>query len=185
MTVALVLGGARCVYGDVEAALALGHFDGVVACNDITTRWPGPLAAAVSKHPERWAGWLKQRADAGRAPPARIFAHLEVRNATPKALRHVTDFTEFRFPGQTGTGSSGLFALKVALDDLGFDKAVLCGVPMSADRGHFAYGPTWPDAIHYQPAWREALPAIQDRARSLSGWTRNLLGAPTKDWLTA
>ena len=183
MTVALVLGGARCVYADVEAALALGHFDGVVACNDITTRWPGPLAAAVSKHPERWAGWLNQRADAGHAPPARIFAHLEVRNATPKALRHVTDFTEFRFPGQTGTGSSGLFALKVALVDLGFDRAVLCGVPISEMAGHVTNGPVWSDAPHYREAWTEAAPEIIGRARSMSGWTRDLLGAPTADWI--
>lgn len=182
MTVALVLGGAACVFNDVEVALALGKFDGVIACNDMAARWPGRLDAAVSKHPERWTGWLAARERRRFPAPDRVISHLE---AEGQASEAVTGHTEFRFPGQTASGSSGLFALKVALVDLGFDKAVLCGVPMSADRGHFAYGPTWPDAIHYQPAWREALPAIQDRARSLSGWTRNLLGAPTKDWLTA
>jgi hypothetical protein len=32
---ALVLGGAACVWRDVEAALELGEYDIVVACNDI------------------------------------------------------------------------------------------------------------------------------------------------------
>ena len=106
-----------------------------------------------------------------------------MQNATPKALRHVTDFTEFRFPGQTGTGSSGLFALKVALVDLGFDRAVLCGVPISEMAGHVTNGPVWGDAPHYREAWTEAAPEIIGRARSMSGWTRDLLGAPTADWI--
>lgn len=183
MKAALVLGSASCVFADVEQALALGRFDGVIACNDMAARWPGRLDAAVSKHPERWSGWLAAR-DRRRFPaPDRVISHLEAETHAPAP--EVTAYVEFRLPGQTSTGSSGLFALKVALVDLGFDRAVLCGVPMSADRGHFAYGPIWPDAIHYQPAWREALPAIRDRARSLSGWTRDLLGAPTKEWLTA
>lgn len=181
MNVALVLGSARGVFDEVEAALSLGAFDDVVACNDIATRWPGPLAAVASKHPDRWPGWLAARAAAGFPAPARVFAHLEAQPSFAD-LGAVTDFTEYRFDGQDGTGSSGLFALKVALVDLGFDRAVLCGIPLSEAAGHISNGPVWQEAVHYRSAWTQAAPQISDRARSMSGWTRDLLGAPTREW---
>ncbi len=43
--------------------------------------------------------------------------------------------------------------------------------------------PVWGDAPHYREAWTDALPEIAGRARSMSGWTRDLLGAPTADWI--
>jgi len=90
-----------------------------------------------------------------------------------------------RFPGQSDTGSSGLFALKVALTDLGFDCALLCGIPMAPVTGHFFDAAPWTGAGAHQLGWKQALPAIRDRARSMSGWTQHLLGAPTTDWLAA
>lgn len=184
MSTALVLGGAGCVWADVEAALELGEFDGVVTCNDITAAWPGRIDAAVSLHSDSWPRWIIARDRAGYARPERVLGHLEF---TDRERRKdvVTGYAEYRFPGQTRTGSSGLFALKVALVDLGFDRAVLCGVPMSAEHGHFFEPTAWRAAQAHQTGWREALPQFQDRARSMSGWTRKLLGPPTADWLSA
>jgi hypothetical protein len=50
MTVALVLGGAACVWDDVEAALYLGEFDGVIGANHIGIVWPGVMDGWVSLH---------------------------------------------------------------------------------------------------------------------------------------
>jgi hypothetical protein len=35
----------------------------------------------------------------------------------------------------------------------------------------------------YRKGWERKLPDIKDRVRSMSGWTKELLGKPTKGWL--
>ena len=96
----------------------------------------------------------------------------------------MTGFTNYLFPGQTSSGTSGLFALKVALIDLGFDRAVLCGIPMQDEAGHLrdAAAP-WSGAVAHWAGWLEAYPQIKDRARSMSGRTADLLGRPTAEWV--
>jgi hypothetical protein len=181
--VALVIGGAGCVWSDVEAALDLGDFDGVVACNDAGAVWTGPLTAWVSLHPEKFGRWLAVRRKRGLPEPEAIYGHEEARTHCPRLSPEITGFPALRFAGQSACGSSGLFALKVALIDLGFDRAVLCGVPMRAEDGHFFTSTAWGDCQHHRAAWGQALPMIGDRARSMSGWTRELLGAPTAAWI--
>lgn len=182
MTTALVLGGAACVWADVAAALELGEFDGVVACNDAAAEWPGPLDALVTLHAEKADLWRARRSRRGLGAPARIIGHLEAKGRSGACS--VAEFVEYRFPGQVATGSSGLFALKAALVDLSFDKAVLCGVPMN-DAPHFFDDAAWRGARSHAAGWQEALPAIGDRARSMSGRTAEWLGRPTSEWLSA
>jgi hypothetical protein len=178
LTVALVLGGANCLWADVEAALDLGEFAAVVACNDASASWPGQLDAMVSLHAEKLHFWMARRTKAGHPPPARLFTK---ENGAPKIEATAT---RYRFPGQDRTGSSALFALKVALIDLGLDKAVLCGVPMTEEGRHFFDAASWRGAPNHRAGWTQALPQIASRARSMSGWTRDLLGAPDAAWLS-
>lgn len=180
MTVALVLGGGDCVWDDVNAALEVGEFDGVVACNDAGAAWPGRLDGWVSLHSDRFAIWSRRRERARLQPADRLFGHKEA----AREGRPAVTYTEFRFPGQENSGSSGLFALKVALIDLGFDRAVLCGVPMSVEHRHFFEDQPWRGAINHRRGWGQAMPQIKDRARSMSGWTKEQLGAPDAAWLT-
>jgi hypothetical protein len=175
---ALVLGSGSGVWADVEAALDIGWFDGAVACNDAAAAWPGALDAAVSYHPAQWPHWLRRRALAGFEPPARVMGH----ETASGRLARVFERVESKFTGQQECGSSGLFALKVALVDLGFDKAVLCGVPMDP-RPHFDKPGAWGDWKVHRQGWIEALPSIAGRARSMSGWTAQLLGRPDEAWL--
>lgn len=182
MGCALVLGGADCIWADVEAALLLGEFDAVVTCNDITARWPGPIAAAASLHAEKWQLWLAQRDRRGYARPERLFGHAEFTRSVLKTDAAV-EFTARHFDGQRDSGSSGLFAAKVALEDLGHDRAVLCGVPMTAEARHFFDNKPWNGAVAHIPGWRQARPSIAGRLRSMSGWTQTFLGEPTADWI--
>jgi len=181
---ALVLGGAGNVWTDIDAALDLGEFSGVVACNDAGAAYPGDLDAWVSLHGEKFGIWASARVAAGYSWPSAILAHMEA-SSTKGLPPCVTGRTEFRFPGQPTTGSSGLFALKVALIDLGFDQAVLCGVPLSAEPGHFFDTAAWTAAAAHKRGWHEALPHIKHRARSMSGWTKEVLGSPDTEWLGA
>jgi hypothetical protein len=165
--IALVLGGADCVWADAEAALDMGEFDGVVGCNAIGRYWPGRMDAWVSLHPEKFGPWCNRREADGLPPHAQRLGLTEV---------------EPRFVGQREPGSSGLFALKVALMDLGFNRAVLCGIPLDT-RPHFDSAPLWPAALNYRTAFLQAKPQFKRRARSMSGWTADQLGRPTEEWL--
>lgn len=177
-----MLGGAHCVWEDVEAALEIGEFDGVVACNDAAAHWPGELDAAVSLHMQSLPRWIKKRDRKGYPRPKHVLGHLELRT-TRVGPGFITGFTEYKLPGQDRSGTSGLFAVKVALVDLAFDKAVLCGIPMNA-QPHFFGGPAWDGHGESWKAWPQALNFIKDRARSMSGRTAELLGEPTPDWIS-
>jgi len=179
MRVALVVGGSASVWEEVEAALALGDYHGAVGCNDVGAIWPGRLDANVSLHADQHRKWAAQRAARGLPPHKRVLIVQGGAQSEPRLSSAVTGETEYRFPGQTVSGSSGLFALKVALIDLGFDRAVLCGIPMCDGAGHILNpGQPWQGGAAHQPGWIQALPQIKDRARSMSGWTRAQLGRP-------
>lgn len=187
-TVALILGGALNVWREIDEALTLGEYVGVISCNDMIAQWPGSLDAVVTLHPEKLIGWLSQRERRGFRAPEKIFLKPEWRErcdrqqiARVEALEPFE--TEYRFSGQTRSGSSGLFAAKVALEDLGFAKAVGCGVPMDAGAMHILRQRRWGGAAAMQCGWEEALPAVIDRLKSMSGWTRELLGPPSPDWM--
>lgn len=173
---ALVLGGADCVWSDAAAALDLTEFDIAVGCNDIGAYWPAPLDAWVSLHPEKFKLWKARRGD--RPPHKALYAI----PGTP-ADCGATRYTQSMFPSQGHAGSSGLYALKVALMDLGCSRAVLCGVPMSPERRHFFETKEWHAAANHRKGWNEAMPHIAGHARSMSGWTAQLLGYPTAEWL--
>lgn len=184
MTTALVLGGAATVWEDAKAALDLAPFDGVVSCNDITSVWPGPIDACVSLHASSWPRWISQRDRCGFPRPAHVLGHAGAASERI-ADGFVTGFVEHRFPGQDRSGSSGLFALKVALIDLGFDKAVLCGVPMTTEGRHYFDAAQWRGAQAHRKGWEQAMQHIMGRARSMSGWTAEHLGQPDAAWLAS
>lgn len=179
-----MLGGAACVWADVVAACQVGEFAGIVGCNDVGTMWPEPFDAWVSLHADNFLPWIARRRGRGLPDHKALITHSTAATSCPRIPPEVTGFVDHRFPGQETVGSSGLFALKVALIDLGFDKAVLCGVPMSAQANHLRHPDRpWTDADPHWPGWVEALPEIAGRARSMSGRTRQLLGAPSSDWI--
>jgi hypothetical protein len=180
LAVTLILGGAKCVWADIEAALDIMEFDGVVACNDVGVQWKGNLAGWVSLHAEKLPKWVTDRIANGLSMPARIATH-DQKQDKPFQWERVP----YMFRGQRHSGSSGEFAAKYALEDLRFDKGVLCGIPMLNSEAHFFNPKMWEAARHYRLGWAEAKPAIGDRLRSMSGWTREQFGAPTMEWANA
>lgn len=173
---ALCLGGAAGIQEDWSAALALGSFDYVVACNDAGAIWSGKLDAWVTLHPEYLPRWIEQRRANGYPDAARYLAHGDY-------LPDWMDLVEFRFPGQSNSGSSGLFAAKVALIDLGADRAVLAGIPLTRS-AHFYDTAPWEAAVGYRAVWEGLRPEYRARIRSMSGWTAHFFGRPTSQWLS-
>ena len=168
MTVALVLGGAACVWADALAALRLFKPDIVIATNDMIPRWPAHVDCAVTLHPDNLPGWLDGRAARGLPAPGEVWSY----RAAPRVQRTTKDWR----------GSSGLLGIKVALIECRTTGAVVAGVPLDKTE-HFVRGKPWGDAYAFFPGWADHKRDIKDRARSMSGWTRAQLGEPDADWL--
>lgn len=169
--IAAVLGGARGVWAELaELEQLLGHRPAlIVGTNDAGVIYPGRLNAWATLHHERFNEWKRRR----------------VGNQDYRAFIHAPH------PGVTGevvpdrwAGSSGLYAAQVALSHLGAGHVVLCGVPLDSGAAHFFNSASWTDADIFRRGFEAALPVIRDTVRSMSGWTRDLLGAPDAQWLT-
>lgn len=167
---AAVLGGARGVWAELaELETLIGRRpDLIVGTNDAGVVYPGRLDAWATLHHERFNEWKRRR----------------VGNQDYRAFIHAPH------PGVTGevvpdrwAGSSGLYAAQVALSYLGAGQVVLCGVPLNAEAAHFFNSASWTDADVFRRGFEAALPVIRDTVRSMSGWTRDLLGVPDAQWL--
>lgn len=174
--IALCLGSAARGGGDMLQALRAleGRVGPVVACNDAAALHAGPLAALVSHHPDLIPKWLALRAEAGLSPPA----HVVIPNEHPAC------------PGTTvlpirWDGGSGLYTAQVALDLLGARGAILCGVPLDPEEPHVVRDGPWPEASTFRSGFRAALDSDGGRIRSMSGWTKCVLGVPTPEWVDA
>lgn len=145
--------------------------DLVIACNDAGVTYPGRLDGWATLHHEKFQQWRERRRGNG---DYRAF----IIKAWPRC--EDCELVKERWPG-----SSGLYAAQVALDAFGASGVVLCGVPLTMSGRHFFDRSTdWIDAENYRRGFQAALPEIRDPMRSMSGWTRELLGAPCPEWLT-
>lgn len=175
--IALVLGGADCVWRDlIEARRCVGDEPWViVATNNAGVQYPGEVAHWASFHVELFPKWIAERSALGYAAAA---CYWSVR----RNLRHpIPNVPEHRTVDPWG-GSSGLIAAQVGM--MVADKVILCGVPMDT-RPHFVRGTEWREALTHQRAWERHRLELLGRVKSMSGWTAQLLGLPTKEWVDA
>ena len=84
-------------------------------------------------------------------------------------------------------GSTALFAVLAGIA-MGYDQMVLAGVPLDS-KGHWYFdqqkypGPPW--TYQTYQAWFEFAETPEAKqVRSMSGYTKTLLGQPTKTWLS-
>lgn len=163
----LVLGGASCVWDDIEAVMkAYGTLDGFKICaiNDIGAKFNGRIDYWASLHPEKMLNWMNERV--GNQDYATV-AHLPYKLGKQHFI--VKDWG----------GSSGLFAAKFGIEQ-GFEKIILCGVPMNPTP-HFFGGPDWKEADAFWTAWQPKKAELQGRVFSMSGRTREFIGHPWLD----
>lgn len=170
----LVLGSANCLWDDVNAALDLGKFDAVIAAKQAGIVWPGELYAWISLHPDWMPGYIKERAEKGYPPAREVVAN--------KLMRGIDREFDYLWPGCNRSTASGGTAVKYALEE-GFERVVMCGIPMSREHGRIDGRETWDSATTYQIPFRVAMQHMGDKVRSMSGWTREQLGPPTVEWL--
>lgn len=167
--IAVVLGSAKGNWDELSRASQIAPVRYLVAVNDAACHYPGQVDAFVTLHPEKISGWLGARRTAGLPEPRTVIAH----TANP----HVTEVAEYQWPemrAASKSGSSGLFAVKIALVRTALP-VVLCGVPLDGDRAHFFCDAAWDQVTQFRDAWGLVLPRLS-RVRSMSGWTATLLG---------
>lgn len=174
MKSALVLGGASRVWEDASASLDLFTPDLTIAVNDMIGAWPSHLDIAATLHPEKLHLWLRERRRKGFNEPE-TWAHKQT-GPNGKVEARIDRATD------DWKGSSGLFAVKIALEQ-SCDLIVLAGVPMDADAAHFFDPKSWNDANAFHKGWLAHKAKIAPYVRSMSGWTAELLGRPDASWL--
>lgn len=173
--VALVIGGAQCVFDDIEAALKLFTPSTIVAVKDIGITYPH-IDHWATYHPDRMPRELEQRRKLGLNMPVCVWTYDEVKRIPnfPVPVQRIK---------QRG-GSSGLLGVLAGLRVA--DKVVCAGIPMDATMPHFhkrKNGRAWSEAKLYRSHWLNALLDNKHRVRSMSGWTRATYGFPTESWL--
>lgn len=169
-----VLGGASGGFDELVAVSHMAPIAALFAVNDAGAEYTGRVDYFVTLHPEKLPLWIERRRQLGLSGFGAVVAHKEAPG--------VTDVAEYRWPGMIASGSSGLFAAKIALERTSLP-VVLCGVPMDPVRTHYTESTFRNDHAAFMDAWRVALPHLRERVRSMSGWTSDLLGKPTPEWL--
>ena len=82
-------------------------------------------------------------------------------------------------------GSTALFAVLAGLE-MGYSRIILAGAPLDS-KGHWyyqseAFGPRWTGET-YQAWFEFAMMMESGNVKSLSGYTRQILGEPKQNWL--
>lgn len=172
---ALVVGSSETAFDEVISLNSF--FDNTpvtVFCVNLTgSFWKWSEFNWVTLHPELLADYEKIRKTANLPDCYRTIGPLE--SECDIRLPYLWD-------DQIDSGSSGLFAVKAALDT-GHDRVICAGVPMEPRAGHFHRRSVWDQCLGFRRGWEQSLPHIEAKVRSISGWTKDLLGAPTPEWL--
>ncbi len=170
---AWILGGA--ISRPAEEAEALSYFepDLIIATNHAGRDREGRVDHWASFHVELLDKWVRERREAGREDAGQLW--VPERRSLPRGMR-AEAVPNWR-------GSSGLLAVTVAMK-LGVDRAILCGIPMTREGGHYdrPAGELWREAGNYRRGWEEHADEIRPYVRSLGGWTAELLGRPPEEW---
>jgi hypothetical protein len=171
--VAVIIGGAETIWSEWAKAREMcgdvGARPVTFVVNDSIPLFQDRIDHAVTLHPDKYEReWQDARAARGLPPCGVVWAnrrHKVINKDTPD-----------------WGGSSGLFAIKIARE-LGYDKIVLCGVPMTLDGGHVIRKAPWRAADQFWRAWERHKRELAAYVRSFSGRTAQMFGSPTASFL--
>lgn len=163
------------MWAEAKDAYSNYVIDYTIAINKSIEDFPGSIDIAASLHPEKMGDWLDIRETREYSAPKLVVGHRD--------SKYINKVIDYKWPEMSYSGSSGLYAVKIALDYLKADRIILAGVPMTSAAHYYKKpGSLWGAHIDYWGAWNEVLPRIKDCVRSYSGKTRELLGSPDMDW---
>lgn len=195
MKSALVIGCAANVWEDLKAAEALTKYDAVYCVKQMGVHYPKKFDVWVTLHPEAMDVYEIERKALGfpngyqivAPPPEELGMHGKKGNIARRV--------SYRWNKDSNmSASSGIYGAKVAMQD-GFERIVLAGIPMTPEGGHFlpegktvagrTRGKVWSDHASFVCGFNFAIPFLKGKVKSMSGHTKEVLGAPTPGWFRA
>lgn len=197
MKSALVIGCSANVWEDLKAAKALATYDAIYCVKQVGIYYPDSFDVWVTLHPEAMDKYEMERSLLELPNGYEIVAPPKHELSVDHAKKgNISRRVPYRWPEQqtNASASSGLYGAKVALHD-GFDKIVLAGIPMTADAGHFlpeskntlgaVRGKVWTGHAAFVSGMNESIPRFMGKVKSMSGYTKQVLGEPTPEWFRA
>lgn len=176
MTTALILGRSKDVFKEADAALALGKIDFTIAT--------GPIAVDYRDvdywlwfHAELFPDYAQRRANKG-YPPVKEYWSVLYKGRGRQAPGLDVKYFDWQYGG-----SSGLVAVGLALQKKEADRVILAGIPMTVEGGRYDDDKQWPEALNHRVGWWNTLYLTKGKVKSFSGWTKELLGEPTVEWM--
>lgn len=169
----IALGGAKGVWDELEEALTLCPDADVGAVNEAGRDYTGHLTLWASLHPEKFHRWQRGRERNGLNTDFTACCH----------KKHFDTRVDFVTNDIWG-GTSGLFLCQIAAINFGYSRIIVCGMPISDSPKYFT-DDQWKGVSRYRKGWTEATqqPELKGKIRSMSGWTRELVGPPDSEWL--
>ena len=173
----LVIGSADCVLQDLTR-LDLTSFNYIIAVNRSILLYPS-ATHWVTLHPEKLIEWETELRDP--LPEECVVVSFDRKQNLlgNRITFQVDDTLDYLFPGCANSGSSGLFAVKYAIEKLRSESTILAGVPMDPINCHYSETEIWTEGETFWDSWVRTKDFLIDNGvRSLSGRTMNLLGLP-------
>jgi hypothetical protein len=174
----IIIGSAPCVTEDIASLLCAMNLD-PCSCSymliglDAVEKHPAHAEYFATYHPSDIGPAFGRRKAAGANTDYMIIAHQPHIDASTGR-----DLVDLIIPFEPPTGSSALLGVLAGIK-LGYEKIIVCGCPLMG-KNDKQY-----DYANFRAGWTAKLAMIKDKTRSMSGWTKELLGAPTKEWLDA
>jgi hypothetical protein len=163
----VVVGCAPCVGDDLHRVGNLDKYDFLAVGPDTLKMVDLPFSYVSTYHPQDIPiikSFLKN--------PCDIICHENAKGAD------IVVPLLFDLPHNGNSGSSSLLGVYFALM-IGYTKIILCGCPLEGKNAR-----QQPYEV-FQKGWKKYQVHLQDKVRSMSGWTSEFLGLPTEEWLNA
>lgn len=162
----IITGSAPCVLLDMAGVPRVCSYDYMAIGLDAVDKYVWPVKYVATYHPVEIPDIRKRREQTGGNLDYTVISH---------ERRDGVDIVEPLLPGER-SGSSALLGTLAALK-LGYTRIILCGCPLTGknDKGG-AYE-------SFRVGWEQKQAFLAGRVRSMSGWTQELLGVPTEEWL--
>ncbi|HBJ74422.1 MAG TPA: hypothetical protein DDY86_02605 [Syntrophaceae bacterium] len=159
--VLIITGSAPCLEADINALAFPDHVqcDWMAVGLDGVDKYRWPIDYVVTYHPAEIPAIRERRTVYGSNTNYKVISHLG------------NDGVDIVEPFVPPTGSSALCGALAAIR-MGYKRIVLCGCPLLDTK-----------YIVFQRGWESKKSMVQGIVKSMSGWTRELLGEPTQEWL--
>jgi len=166
-SILIITGAALCVLDDLTVlAMDETRADFMAIGLDAVNKYPWPIKYMATYHPVEIPEIKARRESIGGNTDYIVISHEQ---------KPGVDIIEPLLGGEC-SGSSALMGAQAAVK-LGYRRIVLCGCPMT---GKSVKNDNYET---FRAGWEQKKKFLNGRVRSMSGWTKELLGAPTEEWL--